>query len=88
MAEPNPKLTRADCLALDQADPLGALRQEFDLPTGTIYLDGNSLGALPRRVVARMSRAITEEWGKGLIRSWNEADWYLAPQRVGKRLPG
>ncbi len=76
-------LTRHDCLAMDAADPLAGYRQEFDLPEGTIYLDGNSLGALPRRVVARMQRAITQEWGKGLIRSWNEADWYLAPQRAG-----
>ncbi len=68
---------------MDTCDPLAACRREFDLPEGTIYLDGNSLGALPRRVVARMSRAITEEWGKGLIRSWNDADWYLAPQRAG-----
>ncbi len=83
MAEPNTLLTRQDCLAKDKADPLAGLRAAFDLPEGTIYLDGNSLGALPHRVVARMSRAVTEEWGKGLIRSWNDADWYLAPQRVG-----
>ena len=78
-----PPLTRQDCLAMDAADPLAGFRAEFDLPEGTIYLDGNSLGALPRRVVARMQTAITEEWGKGLIRSWNDADWYLAPQRAG-----
>ena len=78
-----PPLTRQDCLAMDAADPLAGFRAEFDLPAGTIYLDGNSLGALPRRVVARMQTAITEEWGKGLIRSWNDADWYLAPQRAG-----
>ena len=76
-------LARQNCLALDAADPLAGFRQEFDLPEGTIYLDGNSLGALPHRVVARMSRAISAEWGKGLIRSWNDADWYLAPQRAG-----
>ena len=78
-----PPLTRQDCLAMDAADPLAGFRAEFDLPEGTIYLDGNSLGALPRRVVARMQTAITEEWGKGLIRSWNDSDWYLAPQRAG-----
>ena len=78
-----PPLTRQDCLAMDAADPLAGFRAEFDLPAGMIYLDGNSLGALPRRVVARMQTAITEEWGKGLIRSWNDADWYLAPQRAG-----
>ncbi|MGB8815338.1 MAG: kynureninase [Paracoccaceae bacterium] len=83
MPLPPARLTRQDCVAMDAADPLAGFRQEFDLPDGTIYLDGNSLGALPHRVVARMSRAITEEWGKGLIRSWNDADWYLAPQRAG-----
>jgi kynureninase len=78
-----PALTRQDCLALDAADPIAHFRQEFALPDGTIYLDGNSLGALPKRVVARMQTAISEEWGKGLIRSWNDADWYLGPQRAG-----
>ena len=80
--DPSP-LTRLTCLAMDVADPLAGYRSAFDLPEGTIYLDGNSLGALPHRVVARMRQAITEEWGKGLIRSWNDADWYLAPQRAG-----
>jgi kynureninase len=76
-------LSRADCAAMDAADPLAGFRLEFDLPRDTIYLDGNSLGALPHRVVARMQRAIAVEWGQGLIRSWNDADWYLAPQRAG-----
>ena len=76
-------LTRQDCLAKDAADPLAGYRAQFDLPAGTIYLDGNSLGALPHRVIARVQTAITDEWGKGLIRSWNDAGWYLAPQRAG-----
>lgn len=76
-------VTRADCVALDSTDPLAAKRAEFALPEGVIYLDGNSLGALPRRVVARMRRAIEQEWGEGLIRSWNDAGWYPAPQRTG-----
>lgn len=83
MTTPAVSLTRLDCLALDAVDPLAAQRQLFDLPENTLYLDGNSLGALPHRVIARMQRAIADEWGKGLIRSWNDADWYLAPQRVG-----
>lgn len=83
MTTSQPLLTRHDCLNMDAHDPLAALRAEFDLPEGTIYLDGNSLGALPKRVVARMQTAISDEWGKGLIRSWNDADWYLAPQRAG-----
>lgn len=76
-------LTRADCAALDAADPLSAKRDDFALPEGVIYLDGNSLGALPRRVVARMRQAVEHEWGEGLIRSWNDAGWYPAPQRTG-----
>jgi kynureninase len=79
-------LTRVDLERLDAADPLAHLRNEFILPEGEIYLDGNSLGALPRRVVARMQRAIEEEWGRGLIRSWNDAGWYPAPLRTGEKI--
>jgi len=68
---------------MDATDPLAGKRGEFALPAGVIYLDGNSLGALPRRVTARMRRAVEEEWGSGLIRSWNDAGWYPAPQRAG-----
>jgi kynureninase len=68
---------------LDAADPLAHKRHAFFLPKGVIYLDGNSLGALPQGVAPRMQRAIEQEWGVGLIRSWNDADWYPAPQRVG-----
>ncbi len=76
-------LTRADCQALDQKDPLADRRALFQLPEGVIYFDGNSLGALPKTVPARLQKAVTEEWGNGLIRSWIDADWYPAPQRVG-----
>lgn len=75
--------TRADCIALDAADPLAALREQFDLPAGVIYLDGNSLGALPRTVAARMQSVVRQEWGQGLIGSWNQAGWIDAPRRVG-----
>ena len=61
-------------------------RNRFSLPADVIYLDGNSLGALPRAVPAAMQRAIEQEWGVGLIRSWNDAAWYPAPQRVGNRI--
>ncbi|HEY1710442.1 MAG TPA: kynureninase [Rhizomicrobium sp.] len=76
-------LSREECEALDTADPLAAVRARFVLPEGEIYLDGNSLGALGTTVAPRMARAIEEEWGKGLIRSWNEAGWYPAARRVG-----
>lgn len=78
-----PTFTRADALAMDRDDPLAPKRDEFALPEGVIYLDGNSLGALPRRVPARMQQAVAREWGEGLIRSWNDAGWYPAPQRTG-----
>src|SRR5712664_3852817 len=79
-------MTREECLALDAADPLAAFRAEFTLPEGVVYLDGNSLGALPRRTSARVTQLIDEEWGQGLIRSWNTAGWYDLPRGLGDRL--
>jgi len=78
--------TRQDCLALDAQDPLAALREQFDLPAGVIYLDGNSLGVLPRRTAARVQQVVQQEWGEGLIRSWNTAGWIDLPQRVGNKI--
>ena len=79
-------MTRNDALALDQADPLAPLRDLFALPPGVIYLDGNSLGVLPRQTAARVQQVVTEEWGQGLIRSWNSAGWIDLPQRVGDKI--
>ncbi|MFS0738598.1 kynureninase [Sphingomonas sp. 1P06PA] len=76
----------ADARAADRADPLAGFRDRFALPAGTIYLDGNSLGALPRATAARIGAAVAQEWGERLIRSWNEADWIGAPQRVGGKI--
>lgn len=78
--------TLADCAARDAADPLARFRARFALPEGVIYLDGNSLGALPRDTAAHVARAIETEWGEGLIRSWNDADWIGAPARVGAKV--
>ena len=75
-----------DAARLDAEDPLAACRERFSLPPGVIYLDGNSLGALPKSVAPRLARAVEHEWGVGLIRSWNDANWYPAPQRVGARI--
>ena len=72
--------------ALDSADPLRSFRDRFVLPEGVIYLDGNSLGALPRAAVARQSVVVEEEWGSELIRSWNTRGWIEAPQRVGAKI--
>jgi kynureninase len=77
------KLDREALVRLDAADPLARKRDEFSLPAGVLYLDGNSLGALPKRVASRMREAVEKEWGQGLIRSWNDAGWYPAPQRAG-----
>ena len=86
MTERLPALTPEHAAWLDAEDPLAHCRERFALPPDVIYLDGNSLGALPRSVPARMARAIEQEWGVGLIRAWNDADWYPAPQRVGGRI--
>ncbi|OYY85745.1 MAG: kynureninase, partial [Polaromonas sp. 28-63-22] len=79
-------LTLQDCRALDAQDPLRDLRDQFKLPAGVIYLDGNSLGVLPRTTAARVAQTVTEEWGEGLIRSWNSAGWFDLPQRLGDKI--
>jgi kynureninase len=78
--------TREQALALDAADPLAPLREQFVLPPGVIYLDGNSLGVLPKAAAARVQQVVTQEWGEGLIRSWNSAGWIDLPQRVGDKI--
>jgi kynureninase len=70
----------------DAQDPLAGLRARFVLPRDQIYLAGNSLGALPDTVAARLERTVRDEWGEGAVRSWNRADWIGAPRRVGDRL--
>ena len=75
-----------DCEVLDQQDPLRPLRDQFDLPDGVIYLDGNSLGVLPRATPERVAQAVTQEWGQDLIKSWNSAGWFTLPQRVGDKI--
>ena len=73
----------AEARALDAADPIAGYRKQFALPPGVIYLDGNSLGALPLGTAARLGEVIRREWGEGLVRSWNSADWIGLPRRVG-----
>ncbi|MEN9418720.1 MAG: kynureninase, partial [Pseudomonadota bacterium] len=78
--------TRAECLALDAADPLAPLRTLFTVPEGLIYLDGNSLGVLPAATPARVAQVVHRQWGQGLIRSWNDAGWMTLAQRVGDKI--
>ncbi len=77
---------RADCVELDARDPLARHRRAFSLPDGVIYLDGNSLGALPAATPARLRDVIEREWGQDLIGSWNTAGWIDAPRRVGAKI--
>jgi kynureninase len=81
-------LTRDDCLALDRDDPLAPLRERFVVPEGLIYLDGNSLGVLPRATAARLAEVVQREWGEGLIGSWNSAGWIDLPRRIGDKIAG
>jgi kynureninase len=78
--------TREDALDLDAADPLAPHRDAFVLPEGVIYLDGNSLGPLTRAARARVARVVDEEWGEGLIRSWNTAGWIHLPRTVAAKI--
>ncbi len=93
--------TRTDCQARDAADPLASLRAQFALARvdaeGVIYLDGNSLGVLPAATPGRVAAVVEEEWGVGLIRSWNaahrlggprsgQAGWITLSRRIGDKI--
>jgi kynureninase len=83
-------LTRDQCLARDHADALAPLRAQFAMEAldaaGVIYLDGNSLGVLPKATPARVRQVIEQEWGVDLIRSWNTAGWITLAQRIGSKI--
>lgn len=79
-------ITRADAAAFDTADPLASVRDRFRLPSGVVYLDGNSLGALPEAVPQRIQDVVEQQWGSDLIRSWNSHGWVDLPFRVGERI--
>ncbi len=79
-------LSRADLQARDAGDPLSEFRDRFLLPEGVIYLDGNSLGALPKATPERMQGILTDEWGGQLIRGWLSCGWIDAPRAVGAKI--
>ncbi len=80
------QISRALCEQHDAIDSMRECRERFHLPEHTIYLDGNSLGALPRRTPLRITELLRDEWGTSLIKSWNKHDWVAFPQRVSVKL--
>ena len=85
-SEVGPVITRESCQLMDEADVLAPLRQEFTLNDAEIYLDGNSLGPVSTSVRRRVSEVIDDEWGRGLVRGWNDAGWMGEPTRLGDRI--
>ena len=79
-------ITREELAALDAADPLDRFRERFVLPDGVVYLDGNSLGAMPREAARRVAEVAGREWAQGLIRSWNDAGWIGLAPRIGAKI--
>ncbi len=79
-------MSRDECAAFDERDALAPLRDAFVLPEGVNYLDGNSLGALPKATALRVQQVVQAEWGQGLIGSWNSAGWIGLSQQVGDKI--
>ncbi|MFJ3922698.1 kynureninase [Streptomyces sp. NPDC090022] len=86
MSEPTPTPLGTRAAEADAADDLGKLRERFRLPDGIVYLDGNSLGALPAAVPGAVADVVGRQWGELLIRSWDESGWWRAPERIGDRI--
>jgi kynureninase len=86
MTSPASMTSREACVARDSIDPLRSFRDRFVLPDGIIYLDGNSLGPMPRAAAGILNRTIEQEWGQDLIKSWNSAGWFDMPVRLGDRI--
>jgi len=79
-------ITLAHCQSFDNQDPVRELRELFSLPPGVIYLDGNSLGVMPKTAPARVADVVSREWGTDLIQSWNKNGWFQMPQKVGDKI--
>ncbi len=72
--------------SFDKDDPLRSPKKKFTLPDGIIYLDGNSLGALPKSIPTRITEVINNQRGQNLINSLNDVDWISLPSRVGNKI--
>ncbi|WP_019671835.1 kynureninase [Psychrobacter lutiphocae] len=79
-------ITQEQCREWDNEDPLAKFKDEFVLPSGVIYLDGNSLGAKPKTALAKAEQVISKEWGIDLVNSWNKADWWGLATRLGDKI--
>jgi kynureninase len=83
-------ITKDECLQRDAADPMAGERRHFAMGQvdrdGIIYLDGNSLGVLPKSATIHLMHVTEQEWGSGLIRSWNSAGWITLSQRIGDKI--
>lgn len=75
-----------ECQLMDANDVLAHFRDLFEIPKDLIYLDGNSLGVLPKATIQRVNDVVQKEWGQGLIRSWNTAGWFASPERIGNKI--
>jgi kynureninase len=80
------RITREHLAQRDTHDPLAPYHDRFALPPGVIYLDGNSLGALPKHTLSRLHEIMQLEWGERLIRSWNQSGWIDMPARIGNKI--
>jgi kynureninase len=79
-------VNRADCMAMDGKDPFAGYRDQFHLPQGVIYLDGNSLGLMPKAAPKRIADAVTRQWAQDLITSWNANNWFHLPRLIGDKI--
>jgi kynureninase len=82
----NPVKNKAYFIQLDREDPLAGEREKYSLPDDIAYFVGNSLGAMPKAAKTRISEAVEQEWGKGLVKSWNSADWINLPVNLGGKI--
>ncbi|MFP6742544.1 MAG: kynureninase [Alphaproteobacteria bacterium] len=81
-------MTEQQAAALDRDDPLAAMRDRFYIPEGIIYLDGHSLGAMPKAVRHEVSTAVETEWAEHLITAWRRDGWWRLPETLGDVLGG